>query len=108
MEVVERLRSKAREAREDFVSKRAILEREVTQFSENIKLVDPELISHIEIPEGGITTRTLFPSLYKEPLSVEEYELEQKNFASLLSQFDVVRNGLIAKAEELMNGQSIS
>lgn len=101
---VERIRQKAKESREAFISNRTTIEKDIEAFNTNIKKADQSLIAHIEIPEGGLTARSLFPSLYEDKLDLKKYEEEAKAFIQLLEQFDKVRDDLIAKAEVMVSG----
>jgi hypothetical protein len=104
MSVVEKIRQKAKESRDQFISTRSMVEREVVAFAENIASVDPALIAHIKLPKSGITPKDIFPSLYSEPVSVEKYNKERDVFAAVLMEFDKVRDKLIMEAEAMMNG----
>lgn len=103
--MIEHIRQKTKQAREEFVSKRAMMERDIDTFIANIGKVDHKLIAHIQLPEGILSTKTLLPSLYEERVDVDKYNQELEKFKTIVVQFDAVRDSLIKEAEAMINAR---
>lgn len=100
--VVEKIRERIRLTREDVISKRSIIERDISDLRESLgKLSESskEKLSNVDF--SRLDARVLFPSLYEERFDYEKHQEERLAYASYMQPILDLRKELleIAAAE---------
>ena len=88
-----------------FITKRRDIEVWVANFFKEVKQINPSLLEGIEPPKGT-TAQELFPSMYKEPFSQEEFDAEYAVVNDYYMKIQGVAEALNKRAEEVLNGAS--
>lgn len=93
------LRKTVRENTELRISHRAINEKEITALKERLSTLEPGIIEKLGIDIEELTCEKVFPSLYKDRFSIEEYNKEKDAYIQKLQRIDNFREELINEAK---------
>lgn len=98
---VDKIVALANKRREDFISKRSLLERELDTYRENLSKLSEETLKELGIDISHISAKTMFPSLYSDKFDEEAYTQERIAYGVFMGPIVTVRAKLLARAEEL-------
>lgn len=97
--VVEKLKEKIRLSREELISKRSIIERDIAEFKESInRLSDTSKAELAHVDLSRLDARILFPSLYDEKFDYERHNIERQEYALYMQPFLNLRKKLMEEA----------
>ncbi len=99
--MIDDIRKKANAARDQFITTRAMIERNLSEFADRIKQADQELLKDIELPEV-ISAKTLLPSLYADRIDFEAIASEKELLIQKLEKIKAVQGGLIQEAYKIL------
>jgi hypothetical protein len=99
---MEQLRRIIKENEDSRISKRALLEKEISEFRKRLEKCDPEIMEQIGIVLDDLDCKKIFPSLYNDPFSIDDYNEEKGEYIKVLEKIDAFRNKLIAEAKEFL------
>lgn len=85
-----------------FIASRRDVEVYIANFFAELDKINPSLLKDTH-PVEGRTAQEIFPSLYKEPYDMEEYEKEYARFDAYYKEVEAVAQYLNKKAEEVLN-----
>ena len=86
-----------------FITKRRDIEVWVTNFFKEVSQINPQLLEGTT-PPNGTTAQELFPSMYKEPFSQEEFNKEYAVVDAYYQQIRAIAESLNKRAEEVLRG----
>lgn len=90
-----------RKQRENFISERSLLEKELTEYRKALLEASPDTLAALGFNPEILDAKTLFPSLYKSKYSYAEYAEERKAYAAIVAPIVTVRKELLARADSL-------
>ena len=89
--------------RTKFITKRRDIEVWVETFFKEVSQINESLLKDIK-PLNGRTAQELFPSMYKEPFSQEEFNKEYAVVHEYYTQIQAIAESLNKRAEEVLRG----
>lgn len=93
MEKIDLIRRKLKEQEENLISIKLLAEQELNDFDKRLKKLPNEIKE--EIGDYDLNTQTVFPSLYKDEINVEEFNKELEEFNKFCKKIDDIRERLI-------------
>lgn len=99
----ERILAMLKKRRENFISKRSIIEQDIEKYREALEKASDKTKARMGINLADLNAKTLFPSLYIEPLNVAQYELERAAYGEMLKPILVLRKEFLTRADGLAN-----
>lgn len=97
---MDKLRKIVKEADNERISQRAVLEREIADLKSRLESISPDLLKPLDIDLENLTCKYWFPSLYADTFTLEEYDLEKEAYTAILERLDCFRNRLISEAKQ--------
>lgn len=97
---MEQLKKLIKEAEDNRIAQRTLMEREIDEMRTRLSHVDPEILEPLNIDLETLTCRDRFPSLYEDRFDVESYDKEKEEYIKLLVAIDAIREDLLEEVKK--------
>lgn len=101
-ELLEEANAKSAKERDLFIETRSRQEQEVDEFLKRFKTLPAQYRQQFTLIQDDTTYKTLFPSLFEQPVNEEAYAEEFARFDNFITQVRVFEDSINEKAREVL------